>query len=83
MSSVFYLSALRERRRDEARQDTIGGVATFRVEYLMGGVIRDIGVRRMDFPDLSIHKDKSQVMMCTRSYYVDSAVVTAGDKLKI
>jgi len=49
----------------------------------MGGVIRGIGVRRMDFPDLGIEKDKSQVMMRIRPYYVDSAVITAGDKLKI
>jgi hypothetical protein len=48
----------------------------------MRGVIRGIGVHRMDFPDLGIQKDKNQVTTCIGPYYVDSAVVTAGDKLR-
>jgi hypothetical protein len=37
---------------------------TFRVKYLMGGVIRGIGVRRVDFPNLGVQIDKNQAIMC-------------------
>jgi len=44
-------------------QHTVGSVAALRVvEYPIGGIIRDVGVWGMDFPNLGGQRDKNGVM---------------------
>jgi len=43
-------------------QHTVGSVAALRVEYPIGGIIRDIGVWGMNFPNLGGQRDKNRVI---------------------